>query len=148
MKNSYPFKVWISTMLSAPTLLCSFYLIVTDIYKSVSGFCFSLLVATSIGFTCSIPAFALSYSLFNYLRKNKNSSPVVKLKYILTSIAGVIVTFILIICVSAGPKMLKDLSSERTTILMFLAFFIPYALCIVVYGLYFKVEPKEVIKDV
>jgi len=134
-------------MLSAPVLLCVFYLCITDTFKSVSGFCLALLIVASIGLTCSIPAFALSFSFFNYLRKDKNSGNMVKLKYILISNAGVIVTFVMIICLSIGPTMLKDLVLESKTTLMFLSFFAPYALCIVVYGLYFKVEPPKAIEE-
>ena len=142
MKNSYPFKVWVATILSASVLLCFSFLLLRNTFSSVREFCSVLLMTTLTGFLSSIPAFFVNHSIFNYISKQGNNKGILKLTYILISIISAVVALMLIMCIVGGSGMMRELVLKRDLLLMFLAFFTPYAFCIVVYGMCFKVESK------
>ena len=132
-RRNYIFKVWGSTILSAPILMMLLTAILmakqgNNLDKGAFGF-----IAYSVGYgiVLSIPTFLIIYFLFSQLSKRLQNALNLKLILIAIGVACILITFYLLYGCTA-----YDLNGNYAA----LTFSITYAFCLTIFGLIFPIK--------
>jgi hypothetical protein len=139
MNKSYLFKVWGMSIVTAPLIFAIATLIITvKNAESFSDFLGFILISIGYGIILSIPAFLICYFSFIKLYKTIKSSVKLKIILIMIGVISMLLTFYLLYG-SQGYNPKQNFAG--------ITFSIGYGICIIFFGLIFKINRPYLQKE-